>query len=89
MSGDGNAVNLSVERDQDIGRDTYLRLQHLNRKLCRSHNLTADRVADFLAAGVLFHLAQVHDCSLDDAVALVAELGRSVQEDELFRETRH
>jgi hypothetical protein len=82
-------LNFSLERDAEIGRDTYLRLQRLNQRLCRYHGMDPDRAADFMLAGVLFLAADLHGCSLDEAVELAAEIARSVQEDELPAEPRH
>ena len=87
MRDDG--VNLSVERDAEIGRDTYQRLQRLNRRLARAHAIAPDRAVDFMLAGALFVAADIHGFSLDEALELMAEIARSVQEDDLPRETRH
>ncbi len=87
MADDG--VNLSVERDAEIGRDTYQRLQRLNQRLSRAHPSTADRATDFMLAGMLFVAADIHNCSLDEALELMVEIARSVQEDDLPRATRH
>ncbi len=82
-------MNLSFERDAEIGRDTYQRLQSLNQRLSRAHAIPVDRATDFMLAGMLFVAADIHDCSLDEALELMAEIARSVQEDDLPRETRH
>ena len=82
-------MDLSAERDAEIGRDTYRRLHRLNERLARAHALPEDRTADFLLAGVLFLAADQNDCSLMEAAAFAQEIARSVAEDDLPEEPRH
>ena len=88
-SSEGGVLNLSLERDAEIGRDTYRRLQRLNARLSRNHGLEPDRAVDFLVGGVLFLVADLHDCSIDEAAQMVSELACSIQQDVLRPETRH
>lgn len=84
-----SAVDLTVEEDAAIGRDTYARLQRLMDRLVRRHGLARERVADFVLLGALFLAAETNDTSIDEAVELLRELARSVQEDNLPPATRH
>lgn len=72
-----------------MGRDTYVRLQRLTGRIARRHGLDRDRAADFVLLGALFLAADTNDTSLDEAVELLCELARSVQEDGLPPATRH
>lgn len=72
-----------------MGRDTYVRLQRLMGRIARRHGLARDRAADFVLLGALFLAADTNESSLDEALELLRELARSVQEDELPPATRH
>lgn len=81
--------DLTAEEDAAVGRDTYARLQRLTDRIVRRHGLTRDRAVDFVLLGSLFLAAQTNETSLDEAVELLRELARSVQEDDLPPATRH
>jgi len=81
--------DLTAEEDAIIGRDTYARLQRLADRIARRHGLARDRAVDFVLLGSLFLAADTNGTSLDDAVELLRELARSVQEDDLPPATRH
>ena len=72
-----------------MGRDTYVRLQRLADRIGRRHGLGRERAVDFLLLGALFLAADTNDIGLDEAVELLRELTRSVQQDDLPPATRH
>lgn len=84
-----STLDLTAEEDAAVGRDTYLRLQRLAERIARRHGLARDRAVDFVLLGSLFLAAATNDTSLDEAVELLRELARSVQEDDLQLATRH
>jgi hypothetical protein len=83
------APDLTAEEDAAVGRDTYVRLQRLTDRIARRHGLARERVVDFVLLGSLFLAADTNDTSIDEAVELLRELARSVQEDDLPPATRH
>lgn len=82
-------MDLSRERDAEVGRDVYRRLQGLLTRIAARHGLTRDRASDYLLLGALFAAAQAQDMSLDEAVELTLVLADSVQHDTLPDATRH
>lgn len=82
-------MDLTAEEDAAIGREAYTRLHRLADRLARRHGLARDRAADYLLLGSLFLVADANHASLDEAVELLRELARSVQEDDLPAATRH
>jgi hypothetical protein len=82
-------MNLSAEKDAEIGREVFQRLHRLAERLAKRHGIPPDRAGDFILAGSLFVAADLNDCDLAGALELAQELARSVTEDELLQETRH
>ncbi|MEE4280042.1 MAG: hypothetical protein V2I82_16370 [Halieaceae bacterium] len=82
-------MDLSAERDAEIGREVFGRLRRLAGRLAERHGIPADRASDFILTGSLFVAADLNDCDLAGALRLAQELVRSVMEDELPEETRH
>jgi hypothetical protein len=82
-------MDMTLERDADIGGDFFLQLFRLTERLAKRHEIPLDRAADFLLAGSLFTASHILELSVDETIELVQEIGESVQEDGLPPETRH
>ncbi|MEM1189029.1 MAG: hypothetical protein AAF640_00210 [Pseudomonadota bacterium] len=82
-------MDLSAEKDADIGREVFLRLHRLAERLAKRHGIGADRAGDFIILGSLFLTADLNDCDLTKALSVAQELVCSVAEDTPSWDTRH
>ena len=80
---------VTAERDTEIGRSVYVKLQRICDHLQRRDELDAKTAADYLLCGALFVAADRYDIALTDTKAVVDVLIESVLHDSLPPETRH
>ena len=82
-------MDITLERDADIGGDFFLQLVRLTERMATRHEIPLDRAVDFLLAGSLFTAAHILELGIDETIEVVQELGESIQHDELPSETQH
>ena len=82
-------MDLSTEKDAEIGREVFVRLHRLAERLAKRHGIEADRAGDFILLGSLFVTADLNDCDLAKALDIARELAQSVAEDEAAPGTTH